>query len=233
MAYSWYKKASVQTALVSGVFLVVVTLLIQFSPKAKLEKEVANHKEQIQRLETQLTPFRALAVERFGGTEQEALAKLAAQLQDLQTQLKREAGTIRRFEVVAVATLAGDWKSTPPDFSRLVRRASRGSDVRVELKTTDAEMRWVDLTDSGPPKMAAGEQGNWILDYTAQAPAGSWILGVNRDDLKTCGILEMALYGIDHNVTHDGVITVTGVTLSFYVNGVPAYRAEISLCFQS
>ena len=227
MAQSWYRKASVQTALVSGVALVAVTLLIQFSPKARLEKEVADLKGEVQRLETQLSPFRALAVLRFGGSEEEALSKLAAQVRDLQTQLDREAGTIRRFDVAVVATLSGDWKSTtPPNFSHLWRTSSGGSDIRVEFKTNGAGMRWVEFTDSSALRMATGESSSWILNYTAQTPAGSWVLGVNRDDLQACGSLVMVLYGIDRNVTWDSIVTVTSVVLSFFVNGTPAYRCE-------
>lgn len=36
----------------------------------------------------------------------------------------------------------------------------------------------------------------------------------------------MMLYGINQNVTQDGVISVDRVTLVFYVNGVPAYYSE-------
>lgn len=211
----------------SGIFLLVVTLVVQFSPKARLEKEVADLKDEIQRLETQLAPFRALAIQKFGGSEDQALVKLVAQVQDLQIQLERATGTIRRFDVFAVATLAGDWKSgTLPNLSNLFRKASREADIRVELKTGGAEMRWVEFTDTGAPRMATGENGNWTLDYTAQAPAGSWVLGINRDDLMTCGTLEMILYGINRNVTNNGVVTVNSVELTFFANGIPAYRCE-------
>jgi hypothetical protein len=141
--------------------------------------------------------------------------------------LKREAGTIRRFDVAAVVTLAADWKSTtPPDFSRYLRTGERGVNIRVELKTESAEMRWVEFTDSSPPKIVVGENNSWVLDYTSQASAGSWILGANRDDLQTCGTVVMRLYGVDHNATQDGVVTVNRLTLNFFVNGVAAYGCE-------
>ncbi len=200
MVQNWFKKTSVQTAIVSGIFLLVVTIVVQFAPKAKLKKEVVDLKDEIQRLEIQLAPFRALAVQRFGGSEEQALVKLATQVQDLQTQLERSTGTIRRFDVFAVATLTGDWKSaTIPNLSNLFRIASREADIRVELKSGEADMRWVEFTDSGAPRMATGENGNWTLDYTAQVPAGSWVLGENRDDLQKCGTLEMILYGINRS----------------------------------
>ena len=142
--------------------------------------------------------------------------------------LKRDAGTVRHFDVAAVVTLAGDWKSTtPPDFSRYLRTGERGANLRIELKTKDADTRWVEFTESNPPKIVVGERNSWVLDYTSQASVGSWVLGVNRDDLQTCGTVVMRLYGIDYNATQDGVVTVDSLTLSFYVNGVvPAGRCE-------
>jgi hypothetical protein len=146
---------------------------------------------------------------------------------DLQL-VKREAGAIRRLDVAAVVTLAGNWKSTtPPDFSGYLRTGERGVNIRVELKTKDnAGMRWIEFTDSSPPRIVAGERNTWVLDYTSQASAGSWILGVSRDDLETCGNVVMRLYGIDHNATKDGVVTLNSLILNFFVNGVLAYRCE-------
>jgi hypothetical protein len=140
--------------------------------------------------------------------------------------LKRDAGTVRRFDVAAVVTLAGDWKSTPPDFSRYLRTGERGANLRIELKTRDADMRWVEFTESSPPKIVTGERNSWVLDYTSQASVGSWVLGVDRDDLQTCGTVVMRLYGIDYNATQDGVVTVDRLTLSFYLNGIPAGHCE-------
>lgn len=220
MADRWYKKASVQTAFVSGVFLIIATLVVEFSPKARLERQLAS-------LESQLAPFRALALERFGGTEQQALAKLATQFSELEAQFKREAGRIRRFDVTAVARLDGKWKSaTPPDFSHYFRTAGRGVDVRVQLKTKNQDMRWIDFVEATPPRIAAGEGTIWLLDYTAQAPPGSWVLGLNRDDLEKCGTMEMTLYGIDSDVAEDAMITVDNVTLAFFINGVAACQCD-------
>ena len=141
--------------------------------------------------------------------------------------LKRDAATIRRFDVAAVITLAGDWKSTtPPDFSRYLRTGERGANLRIELKTKEADMRSVEFTESSPPKIVMGERNSWVLDYTSQASVGSWVLGVNRNDLQTCGAVVMRLYGIDYNATQDGVVTVNSLTLNFYMNGIPAGRCE-------
>lgn len=219
----WYRKASVQTALVSGVFLTIVAVIVECSPKGRLEQENRRLVNDVQRLETQLAPFRAIAIERFGQNEEEALAKLAAQVEELQTEMLRAAGVIRRFDVEIVASLTGNWQSDePPDLTKLFRKAGRGSDVRIELETNNGVMRWLELQNSRGPRIARGEGGSWVLDYTVEAPTGSWILGTHRDDLKNCGGLELTLYGIDCEVSKDSVVSVVNVTLSLLVNGIPA-----------
>jgi hypothetical protein len=90
MAQKWYQKASVQTAIVSGIFL-IIGLAIPYLFKVpsledkidKLEKENSDKTAEIQRLETQLTPFKTIALEKYTGPEQEALNKLAHEIEKL------------------------------------------------------------------------------------------------------------------------------------------------------
>lgn len=90
MVQKWYQKASVQTAVVSGIFL-LIGIAIPYVFKvpalenkiAQLEKENFDKTAEIQRLETQLTPFKTIALEKYTGPEQEALRKLADELEKL------------------------------------------------------------------------------------------------------------------------------------------------------
>ena len=50
-----------------------------------LQQELSNKNTEIQRLETQLTPFRTIALEKYTGSEQEALRKLANELEELKS----------------------------------------------------------------------------------------------------------------------------------------------------
>jgi len=92
MAKKWYQKATVQTAIVSGILLVIgigIPYIFRV-PTLKnkidqLEKENSNKTAEIQRLETQLTPFRTIALEKYTGSEQEALKKLAEEFENLKT----------------------------------------------------------------------------------------------------------------------------------------------------
>jgi hypothetical protein len=91
MARKWYNKASVQTAIISGVFLLIGIGIPHFfqvptlkNKITQLEKEGKDKDAEIQRLETQLVPFKTLALEIFAGDENERLQKLAQEIKILQ-----------------------------------------------------------------------------------------------------------------------------------------------------
>ena len=126
MAQRWYQKASVQTAIVTGFVLVIVTtipLALQV-PKLKDKNEELQRKLQerdaqiqakdseIQRLETLLVPFKTIALERFTGDETEALGKLADRIKTLEDQI----GEVARLKAIGVP-VAGVQKTTIHTFT--------------------------------------------------------------------------------------------------------------------
>lgn len=91
MTQKFYQKASVQVAIVSTLGLIVIALLTIAHQRsglkkdnARLQRETTDKSAEIQRLETLLTPFRTIALERYTGSEQEALAKLASRIAELE-----------------------------------------------------------------------------------------------------------------------------------------------------
>lgn len=91
MAQKWYQKATVQGAIVAALALLVATLVPVAlevpslkSDNAELNRKLTDKTADVQRLETQLAPFKTIALERYTGPENEALAKLATQIQMLQ-----------------------------------------------------------------------------------------------------------------------------------------------------
>src|ERR1039457_4454058 len=91
MAQKWYQKATVQGAIVAALALLIATLApialevpSLKSDNADLNRKLTEKSADLQRLETQLAPFRTIALERYTGPENEALAKLASQIQLLQ-----------------------------------------------------------------------------------------------------------------------------------------------------
>jgi cell division protein FtsB len=111
MAQKFYQKASVQVAIVSGIIaLTIAAMHIWFNYSAvnsrnedlvketdALRANLDNSKAEIQRLETLLTPFRTIALERYTGPEQEALSKLAQRIRSLEDQVK----DVEKFKEIA------------------------------------------------------------------------------------------------------------------------------------
>lgn len=90
MAQKWHQKVSVQTAIVSGLFLLVGVSIPYFFKVPVLENKIYNLEREnteksveIQRLETLLIPFKTIALEKYTGTEQDALKKLAQDIEHL------------------------------------------------------------------------------------------------------------------------------------------------------
>ncbi|MBM9514591.1 hypothetical protein [Desulfogranum marinum] len=110
MAQNWYQKASVQTAIVSGIFLLIgvaipylfkvphLKYLIQELENSNLEKD-----SEIQKLETQLVPFKTIALERYTGPENERLNKLANQI----TTLSADIDALRKYNNVSELNVDG------------------------------------------------------------------------------------------------------------------------------
>lgn len=101
MAQRFYNKASIQVAIVTvigtGIFGVLIAGIwilhyrsqlnednqIYISDNKNLKQKNLELTSEVQRLETQLTPFRTIALQKFTGSEQEVLRKLANELENV------------------------------------------------------------------------------------------------------------------------------------------------------
>jgi hypothetical protein len=108
MSQPFYQKASVQVSIISAVTLLIVTaatILHQRSSlvaaNARLLQDNQKQTQEIQRLETLLTPFRTIALQRFSGPEGEALKKLADQISALDKALDSAEAELASVKVAA------------------------------------------------------------------------------------------------------------------------------------
>jgi len=115
MTQKFYQKASVQVAIVSAIGLFAVTAITIWHQRSQLktdnqnlQREVTGKTSEIQRLETLLTPFRTIALEKFTGDEKQALRKLADDILHLhsQDQVKAKQIASLQTELSKAKTLA-------------------------------------------------------------------------------------------------------------------------------
>jgi len=135
MAQKWYQKAGVQAAIVGALALVVVTLIpIALkvpdleSENAQLKGKLGEKTAEIQRLETLLAPFRTIALEKYTGSENEALAKLASQINLLQS---LDAEKTRKIETLQAELDKTSEQARPPTLSLISHDTLTNGDTRV------------------------------------------------------------------------------------------------------
>ncbi len=142
MATKWYKKATVQAALVAAAAVIIaglVPLALQV-PKLNdenrgLERTIGEKNAEIRRLETQLAPFKTIALERYTGPASEALAKLASQVELLQRLDAEKTAKIQTLEKSLKETSV---QASPPVLSLASCKVSdkdahKGSDIALQF----------------------------------------------------------------------------------------------------
>ena len=94
MTQKFYKKTSVQVAMVTGIFLILIAFINIWHQRSELRNEnirlnrlTQEQTAENQRLETLLTPFRTIALEKFTGTEGEVLQQLAERVTSIDASL--------------------------------------------------------------------------------------------------------------------------------------------------
>jgi len=123
MAQKWYRKATVQAAFVGAVAVIVVgiaPLVLQVqdlkSDNRDLERKLTERIAEVQRLETLLAPFKTIALQRYMGSEAEALENLARQIGELQTSDAEKTKRIAELEEQLEQTSK---QATPPTLELL------------------------------------------------------------------------------------------------------------------
>jgi hypothetical protein len=144
MTQKFYQKASVQVAIISAIGLIIVSLITVGhqrsqlkSDNKKLEREVADKTAEIQRLETLLTPFRTIALEKYTGDEKEALRKLADYVIELQ---QRDADQAKRIEALQRELEQTKEMYGPPKLipiGKQIKRTDSGYEVIAQFKPSN------------------------------------------------------------------------------------------------
>jgi hypothetical protein len=146
MSQKFYQKASVQVAIVTAIGLIIVTIITIAHQRSKLksdnirlQSENVSKTIEIQRLETLLTPFRTIALEKYTLPEAEALRKLAEQLGVLQDADKQKTENITQLEneLIQIKALAEPCKLA--FLSKKIETVDQGYRVTLRFKPTKNE----------------------------------------------------------------------------------------------
>ncbi|MEN6578857.1 MAG: hypothetical protein ABFD90_21115 [Phycisphaerales bacterium] len=153
MAQKFHQKASVQVAIVAGVVAIIVaTMNIGFNycdvktqnriledENKSLKGTTAKAMADIQRLETLLTPFRTIALEKFTGDEKEALRKFADQIARLQIEDEAKTRKIESLQTEFIETKALAQPARLVFTAQQIERSESGYRVLLQFKPTKNE----------------------------------------------------------------------------------------------
>jgi len=146
MSQKFYQKASVQVALVSAIGLIIVTIITTAhqrsqlkSDNIRLQRENDTKTTEIQRLETLLTPFRTIALEKYTLPEAEALRKLAEQIGVLQDADKQKTKKITQLENELIQTKSLAEPCKLEFLSKNIEKVDQGYRVTLRFKPSKNE----------------------------------------------------------------------------------------------
>lgn len=167
MAKKWYSSVTVIAAIIIVVGSVIVagmniwnnrSQLVQDNENYKvkiddqkrkiddLQQDSSNKNAEIQRLETQLIPFKAIALEKYTGSEQEVLGKLADELKEL-----KKATDIPSFSLMRdrIRTIKNESDYTTSLVFRPSNRQSVGATNFIARVIGDSEARIIVFSKYG------------------------------------------------------------------------------------
>lgn len=187
-----------------------------------LRKQIAEKEQRITLLETQLAPFRTLALDRFPGKEEgEALARLARKIDDLRREFEKSLKNIRSFAAEISIITKGEWTNAePPNPSLLVRVGGGGPGARVKFLLDGSDERWLDLDNPEALTLMTLSEGETRLQYRVEASPGAWIIGHHPQEYVGCRGAQVTLWAFNAASTVDKTVFVKSITFRFFVNGV-------------
>ncbi|MCL5269743.1 MAG: hypothetical protein M1457_04130 [bacterium] len=168
MALPWYQKAGNQPALIGTIGTIIGAILTAVAfiysdrflqaPGLRdkiemLKSQVMEKNNRISTLETQLVPFRTIALEKYTGDENQRMKKLASALFDLEN----DVDIIKRYSDVAKMNALGmDVEVVPPlqynsPISTLLMGTWQSIEGRLVMsKTIEAEKKYRKIVDKYP-----------------------------------------------------------------------------------
>ena len=180
MKKQWHQYVGIRAAIIMAIGGIIVAGMYIWNNRSELKQSNNNYKDEIknkndlisdiqqqlsqknseiQRLETQLTPFRTIALEKYTGSEQEALEKLAQNLKIIES------------KTAALEKQLTSRKLTPKQIAIIAKRirSIKGVKVHFLLIASDPE------AESFKEQIKkALETGGWIIEKDEISVVGAF-----------------------------------------------------------
>lgn len=213
------------SVIIIGVLLFGLNLFNQFfgMPKLREENERLRQRNQerlseINRLETQLAPFKIFALENYPGDESKALERLSQEIAGLQQKIESVESIINAFAVQLIVKSSAKWVEGNPPVTPGIMVLGSNPDLVIEVIIDTGESRELELQIDGLARIEK-EDNIAILGFKAEAPPKSWILGFDSRKIKNLGRIQSTIYGINRSTVADDKIRIEQILAEVYING--------------
>lgn len=194
-------------------------------------REITNKNTQIQLLETQLAPFRAVAIDKFPGRDVgDALALLGTQINKMQKDLDEARSSIQTFSVKLTMEFSGSWKENkePGAVPLLMMGGQGGNEGTIDLKMNDGRIlntTFGSLTNE-EWKHVDGDTYRYSCQLTASA--GDPIMGLSKSDLSKITAMSFVLPGVSGETATQPIMSIHRVHVMVFVNGIRYGNAALT-----
>lgn len=230
----WHQYVGIRAAFIGTLGLIFIATMNILYNRSRLVQDNKQYKQdlgkkdfEIQRLETQLVPFKTIALEKYTGSEQEALNKLAKELEDLKNYVnpfkKPIATAMAHVEVTIIGSVPLPTKPSIT-FHRSVKSDERDSVLYpiqgghlAFVKNRQPLLSMV-ATQSVARQNEKGEVV-WIGDFSVQA--GCLAIGEPIEVLQTSDYIQIMFSQIPQNSQ------VLKGQASIVINGNIRFKFEI------
>lgn len=195
----------------------------------KLQQTISDQKQQIMLLETQLAPFKTIALDRYPGVVTESLDRLANDLETLQKKLIDATTSIKSLDAIASIKVSADWKDgKPPDLTNIIwfGGGTKSLSVKFELENGSD----IDAVFDGHGGLHIETvNGNVVtIQYQANAVPGSSVFGRKPTDIVALKQVGFIPFGVNSNSVTSKMIKIEHLAIRFFTNGAESFECNIA-----
>ncbi len=199
----------------------------KFWGKPVLESKVASQAQQILLLETQLTPFKTIALQRYPGQLGDAMLKLTGDLEKLEKLMNESERKIRSMSVFIETHVRARWKNGKlPELHELILMGGTSNSVDVTFIDEDKNLHPTKFFGMNSMQFRDADDGVTVVSYFANVGPDSSVFGLLNDAIKKTKDVSFGT-GIVPFMLEEKKLVIVGCRLIFIANGVKAFELRI------
>lgn len=193
-----------------------------------LRKKVDEQKQQIQLLETQITPFKTIALERYPGRLNEALAGLAGDIKQFEQRLKDSERKIHAIAASVKIEVGAKWKNgTIPNINTMFLMGANSSAAHAEFRTRSGKMIPVNFYGFNDIKFQKQDADAVLVSFETVGNPPFELFSAVPEDLVSLEKLELEDGGINLGMLESPKLEIRKLSIFFLLNGRLEFGFEI------